>query len=67
MCLCVIGLDGESPLYEINGNVVSPRLMGDHTKQMQGDWLTGVGLQYLLINTLSLRQATCRVVLHSEV
>ena len=41
--------------------------MRDHTKQIQGDRLIGVGLQYLLIDALSLRQATRSVVLHSEV
>ena len=40
--------------------------MGDHTKMMQGDRLIGVGLQYLLIKALGLRQAICRVVLHSK-
>ncbi len=65
--LGVIGLDGERPHDEINGSVVFSHLVGDHTKQMQGDRLTGVGLQYLLINALSLRQATRSVMLHGEV
>ncbi len=63
----VIGLDGKGLRDEINGNVVFSHLMGDHTKQMLGDRLIGVDLQYLLINALSLRQTTRRVVLHSEV
>ena len=41
--------------------------MGDHPKQVQGDRLIGVGLQYPLINTLGLGQATCSVVLNGEV
>ena len=41
--------------------------MGGHTKQMQGDRLTGDGLQYLLINTLGLKQAARSVVLHCEI
>jgi hypothetical protein len=44
MRLGVIGLDGKDLRDEINGNVVIPHLMGDHTKQMQGDRLIGVGL-----------------------
>ncbi len=67
MCFDVIGLDGEGLRDEIDGNVVFSHLMGDHPKQMQGDRLTGVGLQYLLINAFSLRQATRSVVLQGEV
>ncbi len=67
MRLGVIGLDGEGPRDEINGKIVFSRLMGDHTKLMQGDRLIGVGLQYLLIDAFSLRQATRSVVLQSEV
>ena len=63
----VIGPGGECPRDEINGNIVFSHLMGDHTKQMQGDRLTGIGLQYLLVDALSFRQATRGVVLQSEV
>ena len=67
MGIGVVGLDGECPGDEINGIIIIPHLMGDNTKQMQGDGLIGVGLQYPLIAALSLRQATRNVVLHSEV
>ena len=67
MRLGEIGLVGECPRDEINGGVVFSHLMGGHTKQMQGNRLIGVGLQYLLINVLGLRQATRSVVLHGEV
>ena len=53
MRLGIIGLDGYCPRDEINCNVVFSHLMGDHTKQIQGDRPTRVGLQYLLINGLS--------------
>ena len=66
MRLGVIGLDGDSLRDEINGGVVFSHLMGNHTKQMQGDRLIGVGLQYLLIKGLSLRQPARSVVLHGE-
>ena len=66
MRLGVIRLDGESLGDEINGNVVIAPLVGDHTKQMQSDRLVGFGLQYLFIDSLSLRQATHSVVLHSQ-
>ncbi len=48
----VIGLDSQCPRNETNGNVVSSLLMGDDTKQLQGDRLIGVGLQYPLANAL---------------
>ncbi len=63
----VVGLDGEGLRDETNGNVVFSYLMGNHSKQMQGDRLIRVGLQYLLIDVFSLRQATRVVVLHGEV
>ena len=44
MRLGVIWLDGEGLRDEINGGVVYSHLMGNHTKQMQGDRLIGVGL-----------------------
>ena len=61
--LDVIRIDGEGPRYEINGNVVFPHLMGDHAEQMQSDRMIAVGMQYLLIESLSLRYATRRAVL----
>ncbi len=67
MCLGVIGFIGEGPCDEINRFVFFPRLMGDQTKQMQGDGLIGVGLQYLLIGDLGLGQATRRVLLQGKV
>ena len=67
MRLGVIGLDGEGLRDEINGNVVFPHLKGDQSKQMQGDRLTGIGLQYLLYNALSLGKAPRSVVLHGEI
>jgi hypothetical protein len=63
----VIGPDGQRLGDEIGGDVVFPPLMGDHPQQMQGIGLLGVGLQYLLIDTLSLRQATRDVVLQGQV
>ena len=48
----VIGIDGDGLVDEIDGGVVVSNLMGDHTKQMQGDRLIGVGLQYLLVDAL---------------
>jgi hypothetical protein len=42
--LSQIGLDGDGLRNEIDGNVVFAHLMGDHTKQMQGDRLIGVDL-----------------------
>ena len=60
-------LDGYCPGDEFNGNVVFSHSMGDHTKMMQGDRLIGVDLQYLLINSLSLRKATRNIVLHGKV
>ena len=66
MRLGKVGFDGERLGNEIDGNVVFSRLMGEGTKQMQGDRLFGVGLQYLLIHALGLIQATRRVVPLSE-
>ena len=65
--LDVIGLDGKGLRDEINGRVVFSHLVGNYTKQMQGDRLIGVALQYLLIDILSLRQAACSVMLNGEV
>ena len=67
MRLGVIGLDGEGLRDEFNGDLTLTYLMGGHTKQMQGDRVIGVGLQYLSINVLSVRQATRIVVLHGEI
>ncbi len=39
-----IGRDGKGLGNQINGNVVVAHLVGDHTQQMQGDRLIGVGL-----------------------
>ena len=50
----VIGLDGEGFCDEFNGDVILAHLTGNHTKQMQGDRLVGVGLQYLLVDALGL-------------
>jgi len=63
----VISLNVDGFCYEINGGVVVSYLMGNHTKQMQGDRLIGVDLQYLLIDAFSLRQTTRSVMLHGEV
>ncbi len=52
MRLGVVGLDGEGPGNEFNGDVVFAHLIGDHTKQMQGDRLVRLSLQYLLIDAL---------------
>ena len=54
MGLEVIGFDSEGLRDEINGKLVVSRLMGDQTKQMQGVWLMGVGLQYPLIDGFGL-------------
>ena len=67
MRLGEIGLDGEGLGDEINGNIVFSHLMGDHTKQMQGVRLIGVGLQYLLIDGLGLFQAALSVMPQGEV
>lgn len=67
MRLDEIWLDGDGLGDEFDGNVISSQLMGNDTKQMQGDRLFGVGLQYLLIDTLGLGQATRGVVPLSEV
>ena len=52
VCRGVIGLDGKGLCNQVNGNVVFPHLMGNHPQQMQGDRLTGLGLQYLLVEAL---------------
>ena len=52
MRLGVVGLDGEGPGNEFNGDVEFAHLIGDHTKQMQGDRLVRLSLQYLLIDAL---------------
>ena len=62
-----IGLDGEGLGDEVNGGIVFFHLKGDHTKQMQGDGLIGVVLQYLLIDTFRLGQATGGVVLDGKI
>jgi hypothetical protein len=66
MRLGEFGLDSEGFGAEINGNVIFSHLMGNSTKQIQGDRLFGVGLQYLLVHVLGLIQATRRVVPLSE-
>ena len=67
MCLDVIGFEGQGFGDQINGNVVLPRLMRDHTQQMQSDGLIGITLQYLLIHAFRLRQATSFVMLYGKV
>ena len=67
MRLGIIGLNDKCLRDEIDSYVIFSHLMGDHAKHMQGDRLTGVGLQYLLITALSLGQATRIVMLQSEV
>ncbi len=67
MRLDVIGLDGEGLRDQFDGHVVLTHLMGDHTEKMQRERLIGVGLQYLLINALGLRQATLIVMPQGKV
>lgn len=67
MRLGVIGFDGEGLRYEINGTIIFSSLMGNDTKQMQGNRLIGVGLQDLLIEALGLGQAARRVMLFGEI
>ena len=63
----VIGFDSEGFCDEFNGVVVVSHLMGDHTKQMQGDRLIGIDLQHLLIDALRFRQAARIMVLNGKV
>ena len=63
----VFGLDGKNFGDEINSMIILTNLMGDHTKHMQGNKVIGVGLQYLLIDVLSLREAARSVMLNCNV
>jgi len=49
MRLSVVGLDRKGPLDQVYSNVVLSYLMGDNTKQVQGDRLIGVSQQSLLV------------------
>ena len=52
MRLGVIGSNCEGVCDEFNGDLILTYLMGGHTKQVQGDRLIGVDLQYLSIDAL---------------
>ena len=67
MRIGVIGLDNEGLRDEVDGTIVFSRLMGNDTKEIQGDGLVGIGLQDPLIDALGLGKTTLGMVPHPKV
>jgi hypothetical protein len=62
-----VGVDGDGPAYQIQRNVILPRLMGNHSQKMHRLGVLRLMREYLPVKTLRFPQPPGLVVLQRQI